>query len=324
MKPDHHPFESRGPRRSERLRQRAAWMYFVEEMTQSAIADALGVGRVTVVRMLAEAKALGEVRIALARGHAELGGLEAALCTTHGLEEALVAPLSSREADPTAPIGAVLGEYLSSILRNDMKIGLGWGRTLNRSLEHLRERSLRGLNVISLVGGVTHFAHDNPAEFPSAFARAFNAECYLIPSPAIVDSPATKTALIERCGLRGVYDFANALDAVVVSVGSLGPEATIARFELIGEADRKAMGKLGGVGELLCNVYDLEGRIVDHPLSQQVMSVPMDAVRAAPIRVLAAGGAHKLAAVAGAIKLVRPTALVTDEITARHLTQIPV
>src|SRR3977135_1006460 len=52
-------------------------MYFVEEMTQSAIADALGVGRVTVVRMLAEAKALGEVRIALSRGDAELGGLAA-------------------------------------------------------------------------------------------------------------------------------------------------------------------------------------------------------------------------------------------------------
>ena len=188
-------------------------MYFVEEMTQSAIAEALGVGRVTVVRMLAEAKALGEVRIALSRGDAELGGLEAALCKLHGFSEAIVAPLSSASADPTAPIGAALGDHVSALLRNDMKIGLGWGRTLNRSLEYLRERSLQGLNVVSLVGGVTHFAHDNPAEFPSAFARAFNADCYLIPAPALVDSPATKTALIERCGLGGVYDFARGLDA---------------------------------------------------------------------------------------------------------------
>jgi DNA-binding transcriptional regulator LsrR (DeoR family) len=322
MKLDH-PIESRGPRRSERLRQRAAWMYFVEEMTQSAIADALGVGRVTVVRMLAEAKALGEVRIALSRGHAELGGLEASLCTAFKFEDALVAPMSSPDADPTAPIGAVLGEYLSSLLRNDMKIGLGWGRTLNRSLEHLRERSLRGLNVVSLVGGVTHFAHDNPAEFPSAFARAFNADCYLIPSPALVDSPATKTALIERCGLGAVYDFALALDAIVVSVGSLGPEATIARFELIGEADRRVLTEFGAVGELLCNVYDRDGRVLDHPLNQQVMSVPMKAVCAAPIRVLAAGGVHKLGAIEGAIKLLKPTALVTDEITAQNLTKRP-
>jgi DNA-binding transcriptional regulator LsrR (DeoR family) len=313
----------RPPKRSERLRQRAAWMYFVEEMTQSAIADALGVGRVTVVRMLAEAKALGEVRIALSRGDAELGGLEAALCKLYGLSEAIVAPLSSEAADPTAPIAAALGDHVSTLLRNDMKIGLGWGRTLKSSLEYLSERSLKGLSVVSLVGGVTHFVHDNPAEFPSAFARAFNADCYLIPSPALVDSPATKEALIERCGLRSVYDFAQALDAVVVSVGSLGPEAAIARFAVIGEADRKILGEYGGVGEMLCNVYDEEGRIVDHPLSQRVMSVPLEAVRAAPIRVLAAGGAHKLAAIRGALKLLKPTTLVTDAVTARRLTRIP-
>jgi DNA-binding transcriptional regulator LsrR (DeoR family) len=317
-----HPFAElhRTPRRSERLRQRAAWMYFVEEMTQSAIAEALGVGRVTVVRMLAEAKALGEVRIALARGNAELGGLEAALCKAYGLDEAIVAPLSSPSVDATAPIGAARGDYGYSLLRNQKKIGLGWGRTLNRSLEYLRERSLRGLSVVSLVGGVTHFAHDNPAEFPSAFARAFNAECYLIPAPALVDCPATKASLIERCGLGAVYAFANVLDAVVVSVGSLGDQATISRFELIGQADRRAMSEYGGVGELLCNVYDREGRVIDHPLNQRVMSVPMEAVCAAPIRVLAAGGAHKFAAIQGALKLLKPTTFVTDEASARRLT----
>jgi DNA-binding transcriptional regulator LsrR (DeoR family) len=173
---------------------------------------------------------------------------------------------------------------------------------------------------VSLVGGVTHFPQDNPAEFPSAFARAFNADCYLIPSPALVDSPVTKAALIERCGLKTVYDFAQALDAVVVSVGSLGSEAAIARFALIGEADRKALREYGGVGEMLCNVFDEEGRIVDHPLNQRVMSVPLETVRAAPIRVLAAGGAHKLAAIRGALKLLKPTALVTDVATARRLT----
>jgi DNA-binding transcriptional regulator LsrR (DeoR family) len=310
----------RAPKRSERLRQRAAWMYFVEEMTQSAIAEALGVGRVTVVRMLAEAKALGEVRIALSRGDAELGGLEAALCKLHGFSEAIVAPLSSDLADATAPIAAALGDHVSAFLRNDMKIGLGWGRTLNRSLEYLSERSLKGLSVVSLIGGVTHFVHDNPTEFPSAFARAFGADCYLIPSPALVDSPATKAALIERCGLKSVYDFAGGLDAVVVSVGSLGPEASIARFALVSDADRKTLRDYGGVGELLCYVFDGEGRIVDHPLNRRVMSVPLEAARAAPIRVLAAGGAQKFAAIRGALKLLKPTTFVTDAATARRLT----
>ena len=51
-------------------------MYYVEEMTQSAIADALGIGRITVVRLLAEARSMSEVRISLSRDIAELAGLE--------------------------------------------------------------------------------------------------------------------------------------------------------------------------------------------------------------------------------------------------------
>src|ERR1700692_1252331 len=95
----------RPPKRSERLRQRAAWMYYVEEMTQNAIAEALGVGRVTVVRMLSEARAVNEVRIALSRDIAELSGLEIDLQKAFAIPEAVVAPISSVRADPIPAIG---------------------------------------------------------------------------------------------------------------------------------------------------------------------------------------------------------------------------
>ena len=91
-------------------------------------------------------------------------------------------------------------------------------------------------------------------------------------------------------------------------------------ISLVSDADRKTLREYGGVGELLCNVFDGEGRIVDHPLNQRVMSVPLEASRAAPIRVLAAGGAQKLAAIRGALKLLKPTTFVTDAATARRLT----
>jgi DNA-binding transcriptional regulator LsrR (DeoR family) len=320
--PDADPaaYRQRAPlRRGERLRRRAAWMYYVEEMTQSAVAEALGIGRVTVVRMLAEARALGEVRIALARGAAELAGLEIALAKTLGVGEAIIAPLSAPDANPTAPIGAALGAVISELVADNMKIGLGWGLTLRQALDHLSERAAKAVTVVSLVGGVTHVGSINPAEFAWEFARAYNADCYLIPAPALVDSGETRQALIERCGLAEVYEFARRLDAVVFGVGALNADSTVVRFGLIGEAERRLLREYGAVGEALCYVYSAEGRLIDHPINARVMSAPLEAVVAAPIRVMAAGGAAKIDALRGAARLLKPTTLVTDETTARTL-----
>jgi DNA-binding transcriptional regulator LsrR (DeoR family) len=306
-------------RRGERLRRRAAWMYYVEEMTQSAVAEALGVGRVTVVRMLAEARALGEVRIALARGAADLAGIEIALAKALGVNEAIVAPLSAPDADPTAPIGAALGAAISELVAEDMTIGLGWGRTLRQALDHLSERAAKSVTIVSLVGGVTHVGAINPAEFAWEFARAYNADCYLIPAPALVDSAETRKALVERCGLAEVYELANRLDAIVFGVGALDPASTIVRYGIVSESERQRLLEYGAVGEALCYVYSAEGRLLDHPINARVMSAPIAAVAAAPIRIMAAGGAGKIEAMRAAARLLKPTTLVTDETTARAL-----
>src|SRR5260370_5409466 len=73
-------------RRSARLRLRAAWMYYVEEMTQNAIAETLGIGRVTVVRLLSDARALHEVRVSVSRNVAQLLRLEFELQRAFGLK----------------------------------------------------------------------------------------------------------------------------------------------------------------------------------------------------------------------------------------------
>jgi deoxyribonucleoside regulator len=47
----------------DQLRVRAAWLYYIEGMTQSDVGKKLGVNRITVTRLLSEAKKRGEVVI---------------------------------------------------------------------------------------------------------------------------------------------------------------------------------------------------------------------------------------------------------------------
>lgn len=305
-------------RRSARLRQRAAWMYHVEEMTQSAIADALGIGRVTVVRLLSEARAMNEVRITLSRDISELSHLELGLQKTFQITEAVVAPLSAG-GDARIVIGAAAGQFVTNLLRPGMKIGLGWGRTLFHSLGFLSELSVSQLTVVSLLGGITHVRQVNPAEFAWQFSRLFLADCYLLAAPAIVDSAETKKALIERCGLREVFDFAKSLDVVVVGVGGMASSSTTKTLGFISDDDQESLRACGAVGDMLFNFFDKEGRLVQHPLNERAMSIPIETIAATPVRILVAGGSDKIEALIGAFKLFRPTVLITDELTAGEL-----
>ncbi|MEY4698209.1 MAG: hypothetical protein RIT14_2637 [Pseudomonadota bacterium] len=304
-------------RRSSRLRLRVAWMYYAEDMTQGAIAEKLGIGRVTVTRLLADARAMHEVSISLSREIAEMPRLELALEGRFGLREAIVAPVSSAQADPTVAIGAATGDFLGGFMRADTRIGVGWGRTLHSSLDFVEGGQAD--TVVSLLGGISAVEHYNPAEFAWAFARLFKARCYLVAAPAIVDDADTKRRLIDHCGIGESFAMTEAVDAVLLSVGGLpetGADHATAPFP---PPIRDELSRAGAVGNLLYNFFDARGRIVEHPLNARVMSAPIHTLCRAPERILASGGADKIAALRGAIALIRPTVLITDEITAASL-----
>ena len=307
-----------------RLRIRAAWMYFIEQMTQNEIADVLGVGRVTVVRMLAEARARNEVKIAIESDLSEIVRLERSLEKVFGLEQALVAPLSSPDADPIPGIAAKTGAYLSEAMRSGMRVGVGWGRTLFSTLPFIGAKSLSDFKVISLLGGVGVARRYNPAEFAWRFAQVFQGDGYLIPAPAVVDSVETKVALVERCGLQEIFEMADALDAVLLSIGGIASATTFYRGGFLKEADREALVARGAVGDLLFHFFNRNGDLVDDPVNDRVMSVEVDRLRRAPLRILTSGGQEKIEALLGAMHLVQPTVLITDEESARRMLEMKV
>ncbi|WP_420961160.1 sugar-binding transcriptional regulator [Brucella sp. IR073] len=305
--------------RTDRLRTRAAWMYYIEQMTQNDIADVLGVGRVTIVRLLAEARARNEVKISIDSKVASLIGLERRLEKAFGLERAIVAPLSAPGNDPINAIAAATGNYLSDVMRHGMRVGVGWGRTLFSTLSYINARSLNDFTVISLLGGISQPRRFNPAEFAWQFAETFQGEGYLIPAPALVDSVETKRALIERCGLKYVFEMAENLDLVLLSVGAIENATTSYRVGHITEEQRDSLVRMGAVGDLLYHFYDIDGKLVNHPIQDGVMSVSVKTLQKAPARVLTSGGREKIPALLGAMKLIRPTVFITDEESAERM-----
>lgn len=305
--------------RSMRKRLRAAWMYYVERMTQNEIADALQIGRVTVVRLLADAVARNEVKITIEGELADVVAIERQLEKRFGLAEAIVAPIASTASDRTHVVSAATGAFISDFARPGMRLGVGWGRTLIESMAFMPSSQLTDFTVVSLLGGISQARRFNPSEYAWQLAQAFGGQCYLLSAPALVDSPQTRDTLIKHCGLDRIFQLATQLDAAIFSVGGMTPNATIYQSGYMEESDRLSLAASGAVGDMLYHFYDHAGALVQHPLNDRVMSIPVDTIRSIPQRILTSGGAEKAAAILGAIKLVRPTVFITDEMTAAEV-----
>lgn len=304
---------------ADRLRARAVWLYHVEGITQNDIAHMLGINRVMVVRLLADARRRNEVRVTVSAPLAELTELERRIETTYRVARVIVAPFADPEEDPVRVIAAAAGSFVSSLMKSGMTVGVGWGRTLYHSLPFIRGETLENFRVVSLLGGIAAARRFNPAEFAWQFAELFQGEGFLIPAPAVVDSPETRHALLERCGLAAIFEMASNLDMALLSVGGISTLTTSYRTGYITEADRRSLIEAGAVGDLLYNFIGEDGRPVAHEVNARVISANLDMLRRCPERVLVSGGREKWIALKSAMKTIQPTTLITDEQTALYL-----
>ncbi len=316
--PQDEPAE-RAAGRVARNRLRIAWMYYVEGLTQHEIADKLGIGRVTVVRNITEAIKQREVKIWIEGEIAECLSLERELKSAYNLIDAHVVPEPSDPGNIGKAIGMAAGMYTTDQLTDDFVLGVGWGQTLYQSLQSLSPRNLKGVEVVSLLGGIVEARRFNPAEFAWQFAKTVGADCYLLTAPAIVDSSETRDALFNRCGLSTVFDHAKNMQMALLSLANISPSSTSFQFSFFTEEDRASIAAAGAVGDMLLNFFNAEGKLVDHPVNSRVMSMPVKALLTVPKRVIAAGGNHKIEAILGGMKFVKCNVLITNEATAREL-----
>ena len=301
---------------ADRLRARAIWLYHVEGCTQNDIATQLGINRVMVVRLLADARRRNEVRITISAPLTELLLLEREMETRFGINRVIVAPFADPEGDPVKVIAAAAGNFISREMKAGMTVGVGWGRTLFNTLPFITGSTLEDFRVVSLLGGIAAARRFNPAEFAWQFAELFQGEGFLIPAPAVVDSPETKHALLERCGLSAIFEMADNLDVALLSCGGISSLTTSYRTGYLSEADRRSLIEAGAVGDVLYNFIDEKGNLVEHEVNDRVISVNLARLRRTPERVLISGGKDKLIAMQAAIATVAPTTLILDEQTA--------
>lgn len=300
----------------------AAWLYFVDELTQSEVAKAIGVSRVTVIKLLNEAKdqGLASVRI----NPRLLAGVSASrrLSELWGLNSTVVIP-----DNPDRPLVERLGQAGAMVLQDSLEpgdtVGIAWGRTVLAAAHNLtQDKPIKDLTLVQLSASPNGLSADfSPELCVSLSANKLGARSVSLMAPAIVSSPELKAMLLDEPSIRNQLDVIRSANKALFGIGQLNADATLRESELHTGAIIDEMIGQGAVGAILGRFLGADGAEMAGPTNDRMIGLSLEEFKMIPKRICLAGGPVKFETIRAALLGGYVTDLVIDLSTAELLIQ---
>ena len=298
----------------ENLMVKISWYYYMEEMTQQAIADRLGISRMRVIKLLEKARQTGVIQFHISSSFDKRHSLEAALMEKYHLKDCYAVPTNPDSSGVNDTIAKAASIYIGNHITDNCYINFGYGDTSSRTIAYLARNLETSASFVSLTGGVSYY-------LPSSGSNIFNAKLYLIPSPLIMSSPEMAAAIRQESSIKEVSDMIKLASMTIVGIGAMDDDATIVKSSILSHNDFLLLNMKGAVGDIICHFIDKDGNLVDTEVDSRLVSVPLSTLNQLENVIGVAAGTHKVSAIAAALKGGYLDILITDERTAEMLCQ---
>jgi deoxyribonucleoside regulator len=303
---------------------KVCYLYYNEYLTQSKIANQLGITRQMVSRLLQRAKREGIVNIQINSPTIAVTEFEVKLQKVYNLKTAIVfkdAGVSTQDFKDM--LGSIAAKYLQQVLAPGLKIGLGWGTTLRAMAEYFSKNNnviVPGVETIQLIGGMNNVKYNVLAQdIVRIIAISLEAKDHYLHAPCIVKDQTARDAFLHEGIIKDVLDRYEELDYAFLGIGTVSDDSIVARSGNISIAEINELRKFGAVGEVCLRHFDKDGSFLATPLNQRIISIDIKQLKKIKNVVAVAGGADKHDAILGALKSRIINILVTDDGTARFL-----
>jgi DNA-binding transcriptional regulator LsrR (DeoR family) len=294
-------------------------LYYVDGVTQTEIAQRLGLSTAKVNRLLQQARELGYVNISIRTPYQHLFELEARLKAVFGLQQAVVIPaIAGTSTSPLNPLGAVAAEFLLEHLRDGDVLGIGGGTAVNAVVQAIEPARAYEVEVVPVLGAVQGQINTDVNYLATRLAERLGAKAYQLHAPAFVDTKEHCETLKSMGPVKEILDIARRANIALVGVGTVDAETSrFVQFTALSAEDmNKIAGDCGGVGEIGAYVYDIEGRACANDYADRVIGLTLADLRNIPFRIGMAATEAKALPIYGALRGGYLHALITDETAA--------
>jgi lsr operon transcriptional repressor len=298
---------------------RAAWLYFMEGLTQAEVARRLGTTRLRINRILVEARRNGLVGITLNSELASCVALEQQMIRDFKLKAAVIVPTPEDDEQIPVILGRAAANFVSAYLESHRirGFGIGWGRTLREMIRHIHTSRYPDLCVNSMMGGLTRGLEINTFDIVSELARRLNSQCQYLAAPIYAGSPGSRDTIVAQDVFRDAFRRIETNELAVLSVGDITRRSMLVRFGLPEDVGISELRAAGAVCDIIGQFIDQQGRPINHALNRRAIALPLRDLSRVSTVVFAAGGRHKVRAIAAVLQGGFGSVFVCDENTAR-------
>ena len=285
--------------------------HYLHGQSKVVVAGALGISRFKVARLIEFAREAGLVRIEIvADGEIDLDR-SVRLQEAFGLRHAVV--LDGAGLDfPTLSdhLGNATAQLLSEILTEDDVLGLPWARSIDIMTRSLR--NLPRIDVVQLTGAMQVPGIESSAvDIVRRAARVTGGRASVFYAPLVLDDAAVARTLRRDSQVASVLAEASLVTTAVMGLGSWSAGLSTV-FDAVSPADRDACREAGCVGEIGGRLFDAEGRFINPPLAERIVTIGSDDLLAIREVIAIVSGEGKAAAVQAALKGGLVNSLVAD------------
>ena len=304
----------------QRLSIEAARLYYQSDFSQQEIAAQLGVSRPTVSRLLQHAKDKGYVRIEIIDPSEDLDILADELKKQYQLDtvQLCYSPLNDYE-EIKKHISKKAAEFIHDTVQDGDLIGVTWGTTMHAVALHLQTKSVKGVEVVQLKGGVSHSqVNTYAAEVVNLFAAAFHTIARYLPLPVIFDSVEVKNMVEEDRHIGRIIELGKQSNIAVFTVGTVKEDALLFRLGYFNKEEQELLGRTGA-GDICSRFFDAQGKICSEEINNRTVGIDLYELSKKEKSILVAGGQRKIEAIQAALSGKYANILITDQFTAQAL-----
>lgn len=240
-----------------------ATMYYKQDFTQQEIAEAVGVSRPMISKLLAEAKELGIVSFTINQPTDAQQILSLQIERQFKLKQAIVVQSKDTALETNERIVQAAYALCSGLCAMPQYFGVGWGSMLGKLAEYVernRTATLMKGQIFPLIGGVkASYRSYHPNELVRLISEGTGlADSYLY-IPAMVESTEEKRMYEKSEAFREIRDFWGMLTTALINISNYPSTPDLATAFRFGSR----LSQRQAVGSFLAHYFDASGGFIE-------------------------------------------------------------